>query len=260
MSDFLLTRSGAVIDFRPMAKGAWALVFSHGSWIPWVGLPGDLSGSRPLSEIEAIKLTSLETWLTERSKAAFDLLLKNIHDARIVASAFDCYRFYLKMYGAERRLKPRKIGQNESDCLLFEILCFAIFQIIVREIPAYLRGKYHKDGALSVSRGVLYFSQRLLDSLENRFDTLKIKPGGGPVSAKTRPRVQPEPGELQDAARRMSAYLEARSREEELRIFSNYAGCVIDPLNLQITEIVALSHTGRILDVISRTLSVVFEG
>ena len=107
MSDFVLTRTGAVIDFRPMAGGSWALVYSKGSWIPWTELPGDLLGSRALSESEALGLTSPETWLGKRSQATFDLLVEKIHDTKIITSMFDCYAYYRKMYGEKRKLKPR---------------------------------------------------------------------------------------------------------------------------------------------------------
>lgn len=256
MSDFVLTRTGAVVDFGPMAEGSWALVYSEGSWIPWVGLPGDLLGSRVLSETEALGLTSPEAWLSKRSQATFNLLVEKIHDTKIITSMFDCYAYYRKMYGKKQKLKPRPIAQSDIDRLLFEILCFATFIIVVRAVPAYIRGKFVIRGDPSNSRNVRYFGQTLLECMEKFLETHKITAAR---VAKARPSVQPGRGECLSSANRLASYLEAGSIEEELHLFSSYAGHVLDTRNAQITEIIGLSHTGMIMDAIARTLSAVFE-
>lgn len=259
MSDFVLTRSGSVIDFGPMAKGAWARVFSGGSWIPWVGTSEALWGSRPLSEKEAIKLTSPDIWLTESAEAAFDYLVEEIHETKIMVSMFDCYKRYFKLYGERNDLKPRKIEQSDIDRLLFEILCFATFNIVVRVVPRYITGKFSTEDHVSNSHNVYYFNQRLLDCLDKFFNAQKITAVRELVITRTSPRVKCGPGERLNAAKRIARYLNAGSIEEELRIFSDSVGYAIDPLNLHITEIIGLSHTGMILDIISRTLNAVFK-
>ena len=259
MSDFVLTHSGSVIDFRPMDKGSWALVFSKGSWIPWVGMPGDLLGSRPLSEKEAIQLTSPDTWLAESLETTFNLLVKGIRDAKIMVSMFDCYKYYFKMYGEKNGLKPRKIERSDIDRLFFEILCFATFNIVARAVPGYIKRTFPAENQVSDSRNVRYFDQKLLERLEEFVTTHKITAVRELVITKNRPTVKYGPGERLNPAKRIARYLNAGSIEEELRIFTHYAGRAIDPRNLQITEIIGLSHTGMILDIISKTLKAVFE-
>ena len=259
MSDFVLTRSGSVIDFGPMAKGAWARVFSNGSWIPWVGMPDALLESRPLSETEAIKLTSPDTWLTESAEATFDLLLEGIHKTKIMDSMCDCYNRYFKLYGERDDLKHRKIEQSDRDRLLFEILCFTTFTIVVRVVPRYITGKFPIEDHVSNSQYAFYFNQRLLACLDKFFNAHKIMAVRELVITRTSPKAKCGQGERMDAAKRIARYLNAGSIEEELRVFSDSVGYAIDPLNLQITEIIGLSHTGTILDIISRTLNAVFE-
>ena len=260
MSDFVLTRTGAVVDFRPMAEGSWALVYSDGSWIPWTGLPGDLLGSRALSESEALRLTSPEAWLSKRSQATFNLLVEKIRDTKIITSMFDCYAYYRKMYGEKRKRKPRLIAQSDIDRLLFEILCFATFIIVVRAVPAYIRGKFVKRDDPSNSRNVRYFGQTLLECLEKFLKTHKITSIKELDLVNTRAAVQYGSTGRLSSARRLACYLEMGSIEEELRLFSSYAGQAIDVLNPQVTEIIALSHTGMIMDAIARTLDAVFKG
>jgi hypothetical protein len=259
MSDFVLTRTGSVIDFRPMEKGSWALAFSKGSWSPWAGMPGDLLGSRPLSEKEAIELTSPGLWLAESIEATFDLLVEFIHDSKIMVSMLDCYKYYFKMYGEKRDIKPRKIEQDDIDRLFFEILCFATFHIVVRGAPGCIKGKLPAESRLSGNGNIRLFNQRLLERLEKFLAAHEITAVKELVIAKTKPAVKYGTGESLNAAKRMASYLKAGSIEEELRIFSHYAGSAMDPRSLQITEIIGLSHTGMILDIISRTLEAVFE-
>jgi hypothetical protein len=166
MSDFVLTRAGAVIDFRPMEKGSWALAFSKGSWVPWAGIPGDLLGSRPLSEKEAIELTSPGIWLAESIDATFDLLVEAIHDSKIMVSMLDSYKYYFRMYGEKKGTKPRKIEQADMDRLFFEILCFATFHIVVREVPEYIKRIVPAERELSDNGNVRLFNQKLLERLD----------------------------------------------------------------------------------------------
>jgi len=258
MSDFILTRSGTVIDFGPMAKGAWARVFSQGSWVPWVGTAEALSGSRPLSEREAIKLTSPDTWLTESAKATFDLLVEGIRETKIIESILDCYRLYFRLYGEKKDPKPRKIEQGDTDRLLFEILCFATFNIVVRVVPAYIAGKFSTEDQESARHNVYGYNQRLLDCLDKFFSARKFVAVKELVITGTGPKAKCVLGERLNAAKRMASYLGAGSIEAELRIFSDSVGCAIDPLSLQITEVIGLSHTGAILETIAKTLKSVF--
>jgi hypothetical protein len=259
VSDFVLTRTGSVVDFRPMEKGSWALAFSKGSWIPWAGMPGDLLGSRPLSEKEAIELTSPGIWLAESIEATFDLLVEFIHDSKIMVSMLDCYKYYFRIYGEKGNIKPRKIEQSDIDRLFFEILCFATFHIVVRGVPGYINRKFPAEGQLSGNGNVRLFNQRLLERLEKFLEAHKITAVKELVIAKTMPAIKYGTGESLNAAKRMASYLNAGSIEGELRIFSHYAGSAMDPRSLQITEIIGLSHTGMIWDIISRTLKAVFE-
>jgi hypothetical protein len=259
MSDFVLTLSGSVIDFRPMAEGSWALVFSEGSWVPWAGMPGDLMGSRPLSEKEAIKLTSPDVWLSELSKAVFNLLVEGIHESKILVSIFDCYKYYSKMYGERYALKPRKIERSDIDRLLFEILCFATFNIVVRAAPEHITGKFPTEDHVSNNSHLRTFNQRILEFFEKFLDDHKITDVRELMITQINPKVKYGQGERLDCAKRIEHYLKAGSIEEELRVFANHAGDAIDPRNLPITEIIGLSHTGMILDIISKTLKAVFE-
>jgi hypothetical protein len=241
-----------------MAKGAWARVFSNGSWIPWMGMPEALLGSRPLSEKDAIKLTSPDIWLTESAGAAFDLLVEGVHASKIMDSILDCYKFYFKLYGERNDLKPRKIEQSDRDRLLFEILCFATFNIVVRVVPRYIIGKFSTKDHVSNSRNVYHFNQRFPDCLDKFFNARKFTAIRELVITGTSPKSKCGPGERLSAAKRMARYLNAGSIEEELRIFSNSVGYAIDPLSLQITEVIGLSHTGVVLGIISKTLKAVF--
>jgi hypothetical protein len=57
-SDFGILESGKVIDLRPMESGKSPLVFVDGSWIEFEGTIGEISESRPITEEEALSLTS----------------------------------------------------------------------------------------------------------------------------------------------------------------------------------------------------------
>jgi hypothetical protein len=259
VSDFVLTRTGSVIDFRPMEKGSWALAFSKGSWIPWTGMPGDLLGSRPLSQKEAIELTSPGVWLSESIAATFDFLVAAVHDSKIVASMLDSYKYYLKMYGETRDAKPRKIEQSDIDRLFFEILCFATFQVVVRGVPENIKRKFPAETGPSDNGYARLFNQKFLERLDKFLTDRKITAVKELLVVRIKPAVKYGTGDSLNSARRMAGYLNAGSMEEELRIFSHCAGRAIDPRNLPITEIIGLCHTGMILDIISRTLKTVFE-
>jgi len=222
-------------------------------------MPGDLLGSRPLSEKEAIKLTSPDLWLAELSKLTLNLLVEGIRDTKVIVSMFDCYKYYFEIYRKKYDTKPRKIERSDIDRLLFEILCFATFNIVVRAVSGYMKGKAATQDHGSDEDEVRCFNQKLLEYLEKFLNTHKIAAVRELVMAEANPRVKKGPGEGLNAAIRIAQYLSAGSIEEELRIFSHYAGTAIDPRSLQITEIIGLSHTGMILDIISKTLKAVFE-
>jgi len=241
-----------------MAKGAWARVFFQGSWIPWVGTAEALLGSRPLSEREAIKLTSPDTWLTESAKATFDLLVEGMRETKIIESIFDCYKLYFRLYGERMDPKPRKIEQGDTDRLLFEILCFATFNIVVRVAPAYIAAKFSTEDQESAGHNVYCFNQRLLDRLDKFFGARKFMAVRELVITGSGSKAKCAQGERLNTAKRMAGYLNAGSIEAELRIFSDSVGCAIDPLSLQITEVIGLSHSGAILETISKTLKSVF--
>jgi hypothetical protein len=56
--NFCLLESGKVVDLRPMESGKSPLVFVNGSWIKFEGTIGESSESRPITEEEALSLTS----------------------------------------------------------------------------------------------------------------------------------------------------------------------------------------------------------
>lgn len=215
-------------------------------------------GSRPLSEKEAVKLTSPDIWLAGSAEAAFDFLVEEIHNAKIVISMFDSYKCYFQLYGEGNDLKPRKFERSDTDRLLFEILCFVIFSIVVRVAPRYITGKFSTEDYVSDSHYVRCFNQSLLDCLDKFFNAQKITAVRELVITRTRPHLKCGPGERLNTAKRIAQYLDAGSIEEELRIFSRSVGCAIDPLSLRITEIIGLSHTGMIFDIISKALKAVF--
>jgi len=258
MSDFVLTRTGSVIDFRPVEKGSSALVFSKGSWARFEGTIGDLIESRPISEKEANHLTGNDIWLTESSKATLNLLVEGIRDTKVIVSMFDCYKYYFEIYRKKYDIKPRKIERSDIDRLLFEVLCFATFNIVVRAVSGYMEGKAAAQDHGSDEDKVRCFNQKLLEYLEKFLNTHKVAVVRELVMAEANPVVKNGSGKGLNAAIRIAQYLSAGSIEEELRIFSHYAGSAIDPRSLQITEIIGLSHTGMILDIISKTLKAVF--
>jgi len=259
MSDYLLTSSGSVIDFSPMAKGLWPRIFSSGSWAPWMGTPDSLLGSRPISEKEAIRLTNPENWVNESAAATFDLLLKGIHDTKIIDSMCDCYNRYLKLYGGKNSREKYKIAPSDRARILFEILCFTTYIIVVRVVPGYIKRKFSAVNHASLSHYICRFNQSLLDRLDGFLSARKIPAVRARVIIGTRYLVNFGPNEPMDAAKRLSCYLRAGSIEEELRLFSESVGGTIDRADLEITEVIGLSHTGTVLDIISRSLNTVFK-
>lgn len=45
-------------DLRPMGEGKDALVFDNGSWVPFSGVLGQIFDAKPLTDEEAISMTS----------------------------------------------------------------------------------------------------------------------------------------------------------------------------------------------------------
>jgi len=56
--NFCLLEAGKVVDLRPMGEGKDALVFDNGSWVPFSGVLGQIFDAKPLTDEEAISMTS----------------------------------------------------------------------------------------------------------------------------------------------------------------------------------------------------------
>lgn len=201
-----------------------------------------------------------EERLVEKARATCDLLIQVVIEAELIENICLTYEEVCDETLARFEVQPRELDQDDLNCLLFEILCFATFIIMGQEAPKFIVQKRLLFFNTPDAEDIQYFNSKLLERLQEHFDIQKLGTIREVVLTAITPDSQFGLGEPPNAAKRIASYVRSGSSVKAAQLFAQYVAYAVDPENYPVLKIIGMKFVEPIVDLVRIVLEAVFEG
>jgi len=195
--------------------------------------------------------------MEEKAKNTIGLLRMGISKSKLVNSICRSYKEISKEMATKFQVRRKRISRETRKRILFEILCFAVFNVLDEARDFFERWRISSRASLD-KQDIQNYKEMVTIYLNEHADARGFSSLRDPKVTSISPDFQVALGEPLNAIKRIGYYQELGCSEEALKYFSARIAYAIDLNAYPALTFIAMTHAEVISDIVRTVLNAVF--